>query len=117
MSKMMNTLILKDQEKMAEERQETAREVRLSEMVDKALVVGTRLKRRLTIDKRMIAKRNERIADLVGKNNELESLNRKNEARMCLQLSRLVNILESAIDPKVLERDEETVLNPLDENF
>ena len=39
---------------MAEERQETAREARLSEMVDKALVVGTRLKRRLAIDKKMI---------------------------------------------------------------
>ena len=102
---------------MAEERQETAREANLGEMLDKALVVGTRLKRRLTIDKKMIAKRDERISDLVGKNNELEGLNRKNEARMCLELSRLVNILESAIDPKILEREEETVLNPLDENF
>ena len=115
MSKMMNTLISKDQ--MAEERQETAREARLSEMVDKALVVGTRLKRRLSIDKRMIEKRDERIANLTGKLNELESETTKEEARMCMELGRLVNILESAIHPDILNREEETQVNEFTGNF
>ena len=115
MSQMMNTLISKDQ--MAEERQETAREARLSEMVDKALVVGTRLKRRLSIDKRMITKRDERIADLTGKLNELESDTAKEEARMCMELGRLVNILESAIHPDILNREEETQVNEFTGNF
>jgi len=106
---MMNTLILKDQ--MAEELES------IDTMLDKVGVLGSRLKRRISIDKRMIERRDKRISDLVGMNNELEGMNRRNEARMCLELSRLVNLLESAIDPKILDRDEETVLNPLDENF
>ena len=109
MSQMMNTLILKDQ--MAEELES------IDTMLDKVGVLGSRLKRRISIDKRMIERRDKRISDLVGMNNELEGMNRRNEARMCLELSRLVNLLESAIDPKILDRDEETVLNPLDENF
>ena len=111
MSQMMNILILKDQ--MAE----TMREQKLGEMVDKALVVGTRLKRRLSIDKRMIEKRDERIADLTGKLNELESDTAKEEARMCMELGRLVNILESAIHPEILDRDEETKVNEFTGNF
>ena len=115
MSQMMNILISKDQ--MAEERQETAREASLSEMVDKALVVGTRLKRRLSIDKQMIERRDERIADLTGKLNELESYVTREEARMCMELGRLVNILESAIHPEILDRDEETKVNEFTGNF
>ena len=111
MSQMMNTLILKDQ--MAE----TMREQKLGEMVDKALVVGTRLKRRLSIDKKMIERRDERIAELTGKLNELESDTTKEEARMCMELGRLVNILESAIHPEILDRDEETKVNEFTGNF
>ena len=111
MSQMMNTLILKDQ--MAE----TMREQKLGEMVDKALVVGTRLKRRLSIDKRMIEKRDERISELTGKLNELESDTTKEEARMCMELGRLVNILESAIHPDILNREEETQVNEFTGNF
>ena len=115
MSQMMNTLISKDQ--MAEERQETAREARLSEMVDKALVVGTRLKRRLAIDKKMIERRDDRIAELTGKLDELESETTREEARMCMELGRLVNILESAIHPDILDREEETQVNEFTGNF
>ena len=85
---MMNILISKDQ--MAEERQETAREARLSEMVDK---------------------------ELTGKLNELESDTTREEARMCMELGRLVNILETAIHPDILNREEETQVNEFTGNF
>ena len=111
MSQMMNILILKDQ--MAE----TMREQKLGEMVDKALVVGTRLKRRLSIDKKMIERRDDRIAELTGKLDELESETTREEARMCMELGRLVNILESSIHPDILNREEETQVNEFTGNF
>ena len=61
--------------------------------------------------------REDRIAELTGKLNELESETTKEEARMCMELGRLVNILESAIHPDILNREEETQVNEFTGNF
>ncbi len=97
--------------------QATSEQTTIIDMLEKVAVLGTRLKRRIGIDRKMIERRDSRIADLVGMNNELESIRKKNEARTCMELSRLVNILENVVDPVVLDKDEETILNPLDDNF
>jgi len=97
--------------------QVTSDQTTIIDMLEKVAVLGTRLKRRIGIDKKMIERRDKRIADLIGMNNELESIMKKNEARACMELSRLVNILENVVDPVVLDKDEETVLDPLDDNF
>jgi len=97
--------------------QVTSDQTTIIDMLEKVAVLGTRLKRRIGIDKKMIERRDKRIADLIGMNNELESIMKKNEARACMELSRLVNILENVVDPVVLDKDEETILDPLDDNF
>jgi len=89
--------------------------------IEQALKLSTKIKRRLSIDRKMIERRDTKILELKGEIQEMKQERRREQEQFCWHVDRLLLKINDVIDPSikdnVFKRLETANPNPFDGNF
>ena len=89
--------------------------------IEQALKLSTKIKRRLSIDRKMIERRDLKILELKGEIQELKQEHRRQQEQFCWHVDKMLLKINDAIDPSikdnVFKRLESANPNPFDGNF